>query len=366
MRFDTEFRRPQNAERALAALRELVRETGPIRLMEICGTHTMAIAKAGLRALLPEGLELISGPGCPVCVTPAGAIDGILRLSERPDVILASYGDLLRVPGSVRGDSLLRRRSLGAQVRTVYSPVEALALAAEHPDREVVFLGVGFETTAPGTAACLLEARERGLRNFSVLSLLKRTEPALRALVEAPDFAVDGFLCPGHVAAVTGAQAFAFLPREYRLPAVVAGFEPGDLLCAICRLADMVRRGEPALENEYTRVVTQEGNPAALAAIGCVFTPAAAVWRGLGEIPESGLAPGDAFSPWDAAKKFGFPAGSSAVETPGCRCGAVIRGVARPAECPLFGSVCTPADPVGPCMVSGEGACAAAYRYRNL
>ena len=227
MHFDTDFRHPQNVERVLSALRAIVHETGPIRLMEICGTHTMAIAKSGLRSLLPDGLELLSGPGCPVCVTPAGAIDEILRLSERPDILLTSYGDLLRVPGSVRGDSLLRRRSLGAQVRTVYSPMEALSLAEEQPEREVVFLGVGFETTAPGTAACLLEAKERGIRNFSVLSLLKRTEPALRALIEAPDFAVDGFLCPGHVAAITGAHAFAFLPDEYRLPAVVSGFEPG-------------------------------------------------------------------------------------------------------------------------------------------
>ena len=177
MHFDTDFRHPQNVERVLSALRAIVHETGPIRLMEICGTHTMAIAKSGLRSLLPDGLELLSGPGCPVCVTPAGAIDEILRLSERPDILLTSYGDLLRVPGSVRGDSLLRRRSLGAQVRTVYSPMEALSLAEEQPEREVVFLGVGFETTAPGTAACLLEAKERGIRNFSVLSLLKRTEP---------------------------------------------------------------------------------------------------------------------------------------------------------------------------------------------
>lgn len=364
MRFDREFRHPQGVDRALAALREIVRETGPIRLMEICGTHTMAIAKSGLRSLLPEGLSLISGPGCPVCVTPSGAIDGILRLSEQPGILLTSYGDLLRVPGSERGDSLLRRRALGASVHTVYSPMEALTLAREHPEQEVVFLGVGFETTAPGTAACLLEAREQELSNFSVLSLLKRTEPALRALIADPEFAVNGFLCPGHVAAITGARAFAFLPEEFHLPAVVSGFEPGDLLYSVWRLADMLRRNEPALENEYTRVVSQDGNPAALRAMDQVFTTAAAVWRGLGEIPDSALVPRAEFAPWDAAVKFQFSP-SLAAETPGCRCGEVIRGKIRPQGCPLFGSVCTPADPVGPCMVSGEGACAAAYRYRD-
>lgn len=364
MRFDREFRHPQGVDRALAALREIVRETGPIRLMEICGTHTMAIAKSGLRSLLPEGLSLISGPGCPVCVTPAGAIDGILRLSEQHGVLLASYGDLLRVPGSERGDSLLRRRALGASIHTVYSPMEALSLAREHPDHDVIFLGVGFETTAPGTAACLLEAREQNLSNFSVLSLLKRTEPALRALIADPDFAVNGFLCPGHVAAITGARAFAFLPQEFRLPAVVSGFEPGDLLYSVWRLADMLRRNEPSLENEYTRVVTEEGNPAALRAMDQVFTTAAAVWRGLGEIPDSALVPRAEFAPWDASVKFAFSP-SPGAESPGCRCGEVIRGKIRPQDCPLFGCVCTPADPVGPCMVSGEGACAAAYRYRD-
>ena len=364
MRFDREFRHPQGVDRALAALREIVRETGPIRLMEICGTHTMAIAKSGLRSLLPEGLSLISGPGCPVCVTPAGAIDGILRLSEQHGVLLASYGDLLRVPGSERGDSLLRRRALGASIHTVYSPMEAISLAREHPNHEVIFLGVGFETTAPGTAACLLEAREQKLSNFSVLSLLKRTEPALRALIADPDFAVNGFLCPGHVAAITGARAFAFLPQEFRLPAVVSGFEPGDLLYSVWRLADMLRRNELALENEYTRVVTEEGNPAALRAMEQVFTTAAAVWRGLGEIPDSALVPRAEFAPWDASVKFACHP-SPGAESPGCRCGEVIRGKIRPQDCPLFGRVCTPADPVGPCMVSGEGACAAAYRYRD-
>lgn len=359
---EADFRRPSNAAALVRAIRSLTDGAQPLRIMEICGTHTMAIAQAGLRELLAPGVRLVSGPGCPVCVTPAGAIDAILRLSQRPGVIVASYGDLLRVPGTARGDTLLRRRALGARVQTVYSPMDALEAARADPAAEVVFLGVGFETTAPGTAACILAAAEEGLTNFSVLCLLKRTEPALRALIAAPDFAVDGFLCPGHVAAVTGAAAFAFLPRDYGLPAVVSGFEAGDILYSVWRLARMRAGGRPALENEYTRLVRDEGNPAAQAAMEQVFRPVPSVWRGLGPIPASGLALKEAFAPWDAARKFGL-APEPETETPGCRCGAVLRGVCGPRECPLFGRACTPADPVGPCMVSSEGACAAAWKY---
>lgn len=359
---ERDFRRPRNGAALVEAIRGLTDPDRPLRLMEICGTHTMAIARAGLRELLAPGVRLLSGPGCPVCVTPAGAIDGILQLSRRPGLVIASYGDLLRVPGSVRGDTLLRRKALGAAVRTVYSPMEALEAAEQDPGREYVFLGVGFETTAPGTAACLLEAAGRGVGNFSVLCLLKRTEPALRALLAAPDFGVDGFLCPGHVAAITGAEAFAFLPREYGLPAVVSGFEAGDILYSVWRLAALHAAGRPALENEYTRLVRPQGNPAARAAMDRVFAPAPSLWRGLGEIPASGYAIRPDFAPWDAARKFGFAPGPGA-EAPGCRCGAVLRGSCAPGGCPLFGKACTPADPVGPCMVSAEGACAAAYKY---
>ena len=359
---EKDFRRAEDASALVRGIRSLTGPERPLRVMEICGTHTMAIAKAGLRSLLAPGVRLVSGPGCPVCVTPAGAIDAVLALSEQPGVVVASYGDLLRVPGSARGDTLLRRRALGSGVMTVYSPLESVEAAAKDPARQYVFLGVGFETTAPGTAACLLEAAGRGLANFSVLCLLKRTEPALRALIAAPDFAVDGFLCPGHVAAVTGAEAFRFLPQEYGLPAVVSGFEAGDILYSVWRLAKMRAEGRPGLENEYTRLVRGGGNPAAQTAIDRVFAPAASLWRGLGEIPESGYAIRPEFAPWDAAKKFAIrPA--PAADLPGCRCGAVIRGVCAPQSCPLFGKACTPADPVGPCMVSGEGACAAAYKY---
>ncbi len=360
---ESEFRAPAGADRLAAAIRRRAQALGrPVRLMEVCGTHTMAITKAGLRGLLAPQVRLLSGPGCPVCVTPAGAIDAALALAARPGVTVASYGDLLRVPGSQPGDTLLRRRALGAGVQVVYSPMEAVALAAADPARQVVFLGVGFETTAPGTAAAVQEAADRGLANFTVLCLLKRTAPALRALLAAPDFAVDGFLCPGHVAAVTGAQEFAFLPQEYGLPAVVAGFEPADILYAAYRLVSRLDGGAPALENEYTRVVAPQGNPAAQAAVRAVFAPADSVWRGLGAIPQSGLALRPAWRGFDAAARFGLELRPGA-EPPGCRCGDVLRGACTPGGCPLFGKACTPADPVGPCMVSGEGACAAAYRY---
>mgnify|MGYP005816242643 FL=1 len=345
----------------------MARSLGQVQLMEICGTHTMAIARAGLKSLLPENIRLISGPGCPVCVTPAGAVDELLRISSIPGVIMASYGDLIRVPGSRRGDSLLRRRAQGADVRMVYSPIDALEMAGKHPDRQVVFAGVGFETTAPGTAACLMEARERRTDNFSVLSLLKTTEPAIRALVDAPQMRecrIDGFLCPGHVAVITGADSFAFLPEEYGLPAVVSGFEPEDLVVSVYLLVKMLAEGRPALVNEYARLVRGSGNPAARKAVDAVFAPGGSLWRGLGEISESGLAIREEFAAWDAARQYGFCPDAGA-EAAGCRCGDVIRGLLAPQECPLFGLACLPEDPVGPCMVSGEGACAAAYRYRE-
>ena len=364
----------------LREIRAMAEDLGQVQLMEICGTHTMAIAKAGLKSLLPQNIRLISGPGCPVCVTPAGAVDELLRISGIPGVIMASYGDLLRVPGSRRGDSLLKRRAQGADVRMVYSPMDALAMAEANPGRQVVFAGVGFETTAPGTAACLMEARERQIDNFSVLSLLKTTEPAIRALVGAPGAGsreaegpqdagadtcrIDGFLCPGHVAVITGSEAFRFLPEEYGLPGVVSGFEPEDLLASVYLLVKMLHQGRPKLVNEYSRLVRPEGNLAARKAVEQVFAPAGSLWRGLGEIAGSGLAVREEFAAWDGARRFGFAPDPKA-EAAGCRCGDVIRGLLAPEGCPLFGKSCRPEDPAGPCMVSGEGACAAAYRYRE-
>ena len=333
-----------------------------VKLMEVCGTHTMSIARAGIKRLLPEGVELLSGPGCPVCVTPGEVMDAALELSGRENVTIAAYGDMLRVPGTRRGDDLAHRRARGADVRIVYSPMDALDMALAEPERQFVFLGVGFETTAPGTAAAVVEARRRETGNFTVFSMLKRVEPALRALIAAEGFDVDGFICPGHVAVITGAEEFAFLPEEYGLPAAVAGFEPEDILLAIYHLLDMLARGEPALVNDYGRAVSGGGNALAQEAMERVFTPRRDMWRGLGEIERSGLALRDEFADFDAERRFGITIHPT-VETTPCRCGDVITGRICPADCPMFERVCTPDDPLGPCMVSSEGACAAAYKY---
>ena len=252
---------PSDKERRdliLSAIEKL--PLGEVRLMEVCGTHTMAIAKAGIRAMLPKNVQLLSGPGCPVCVTPPEVIDAVLELAQRPEIIIASYGDMLRVPGSVPGSSLNRQRALGARVETVYSPVDAVELAEKNPDRQVVFLGVGFETTAPGTAAAVLTAKERGVKNFSVWSMLKTVENALRTLIKLDGFNVDGFICPGHVATVIGEKGFDFLVRDYNIPAVIAGFEPEEILLAVYRLLRQLSDGTPKLENEYRRAVKPEGN----------------------------------------------------------------------------------------------------------
>jgi hydrogenase expression/formation protein HypD len=280
-------------------------------------------------------------------------------------VTLTTYGDLMRVPGSQPGINLQRCRALGADVRVVYSPMDAVEIAEAEPDRQVIFLGVGFETTAPGTALSVLEAQRRGLSNFSLLSMLKRTVPALNALIAQEDFRVDGFLCPGHVATILGADAFRFLPERYGLAAVVAGFETGDLLSAIYQLLRQCKEDRPRMENEYTRAVSPGGNPAALEILDQVFTPCGDVWRGLGQIPDSGFALRPAFEAFDAAKRFGFhPQDREQVSL--CSCGDVICGRLTPTDCPLFGGVCTPDEPVGPCMVSSEGACAAAYHYQRF
>ena len=338
---------------------------GETQIMEVCGTHTMAIAEAGIRSLLPQHIRLISGPGCPVCVTPPEDIDAVLNLAMERDVVLASYGDMLRVPGSRRGDSLLRRRALGADVRIVYSPVDAVEIAAREPGKQIIFLGVGFETTAPGTAAALLTAKERGLKNFTVLSLLKSVEPALRALMETEDFAVDGLLCPGHVATIIVEAGSRFLPEAHRMPGVTSGFEPEEILTAVYLLLKQIAEGEPKIQNAYPRAVKPEGNVLARKMLEQAFSLQSANWRGLGVIPQSGFALREELSDYDAAKRFRICPGEAGLQN-GCRCGDVITGKLRPRQCPLFEKVCTPEDPVGPCMVSSEGACAAAYKYQEI
>lgn len=347
----------------LEAIRAL--PVGEVRLMEVCGTHTMAIAKSGIRTLLPENVKLLSGPGCPVCVTPYEVIDRVLALSMEKNVIITTYGDMVRVPGSIPGDSLQRRRALGADVRIVYSPVDAVEIARQNPGREVVFLGVGFETTAPGTAAAALTAAEKGVKNFSVWSMLKTVEPALRTLIGMDGFNIQGFLCPGHVGTIIGERGFEFLPGEYGIPAVISGFETEDILLSVFKLLKQIAEKTPKVENEYTRAVSKNGNILAQDIMKRCFTPRFDLWRGLGGIDKSGLELSEELSAFDAEKKFSVEAPSAPVQT-ACRCGDVITGRIYPHRCPLFGRRCTPEDPVGPCMVSSEGACAAAYKYQII
>ena len=354
---------PSEQRKLLDAMEAL--SLGETRLMEVCGTHTMAIAKSGIRSMLPEKVKLLSGPGCPVCVTPPQVIDAVLELAMEPEITIATYGDMVRVPGSRPGDSLQRRRALGAKLLVVYSPVDAVEYAKENPDREVVFLGVGFETTAPGTAAAVLTAKEENVRNFSVLSMLKTVEPALRALMKTEDFNVQGFLCPGHVGTIIGERGFAFLPDEYRMPAVIAGFEPEDILLSIYLLLRQIAEGRPRVENQYKRAVSPRGNALAQKMLSRCLEPRADLWRGLGRIENSGLGFQAEFSDYDAEKKFSIQYGEETRPT-ACRCGDVICGRISPAQCPMFGKRCTPEDPVGPCMVSSEGACAAAYKYQSV
>jgi len=362
--------RKEAAAQAAAWVARIRRKTAGagrrVRLMEFCGTHTMAIARSGLRGLLRGAVALVSGPGCPVCVTADGEIDRMLAYCDVPGAIVATYGDLLRVPGS--RTSLAGRRAEGADVRVVYSALDALQLAREVPDRPVIFLGVGFETTAPAVALAVKTAREQGLSNFYVHSAHKQTPAAMRALLPeggkpAEQRGLDGILCPGHVSAVLGAEAFAFLPAEYGIPGAVAGFEPLDILLAVDYLVDAALGRRPAeLWNGYRRWVRPEGNPRARALLSEVFCPGDARWRGLGMLPGSGFRLRPEFAAFDAEVRFPADVDEPAARR-GCRCGDVLRGALAPNECPLFGVACRPERPAGPCMVSSEGACAAWYRY---
>ncbi|OLN31272.1 [NiFe] hydrogenase metallocenter assembly protein HypD [Desulfovibrio sp. DV] len=336
--------------------------TEPFRFMEVCGTHTVSIFQSGLRSLLPATITHVTGPGCPVCVTHESEVACFLELAGRDDVIIATFGDLMRVPGP-KGKSLKTAQADGARIEVVYSPVDALAVAAANPGRTVVFLGVGFETTAPAVAATIRLAREQQLTNFRVLCFHKLVPPALHALLADPDINIDAFILPGHVSAIIGAAPYAFLAERCGLPAVITGFEPLDILSALLEIVAMRKSGQPAVVNAYTRVVADDGNPVARAVMDEVFMPVDALWRGLGLLPGSGLAIRPEFAAFDA---LGLP-GVALKETPplaGCRCGEVLKGKMAPNECPLFDKACTPATPVGPCMVSTEGGCAAFYKYK--
>ena len=352
------FKTPEEIRRAAgAAVQEVERlAVRPLRLMEVCGTHTVAIFRHGLRQLLPEAVELVSGPGCPVCVTPTSYMDLALAYAEQPEALIATFGDMLRVPGSF--SSLEEAKSRGADIHTVYSPLESLELAERFPEKRVIFLGVGFETTAPLTAACVREAARRQLSNWLLLPAHKVVPPALSSLLQDPESRVDGLLLPGHVAVVTGTSVFANLP----VPAVVAGFEALDILEAIVRLVRQAAQREVRLENAYRRVVRPEGNLVALSMVKEVYEPADSAWRGMGVLAKSGLRVRQEFSRWDAAQAWPLSTPESK-EIPGCCCGEVLKGRRQPPQCPLFGRTCTPLQPVGACMVSVEGVCAAWYKY---
>jgi len=359
MRFVDEYRDARAARELGGRISSLAaRADRPLRFMEVCGGHTMAIHRFGIADLLPDGVELLSGPGCPVCVTPTTYLDRAIEAGERPEVILTTFGDLYRVPGG--NGTLEDAAARGTDVRVVYSALDALQVARENPDREVVFLAVGFETTAPGTAATLLAATEEGLGNFRVLSGHKTMPEALRALVTAPEVAVDGFLLPGHVSTITGPEPYEFLPRQFGVACSVTGFEPTDILLGILALTEQSVEGRPSVENQYRRAVRSDGNPRARKLVDRVFERADSQWRGLGLIPSSGLAVRDEW----AAHSLEPPDPSvPSQEFGACRCAEVLRGMIHPPQCPLFGKRCVPDAPVGPCMVSSEGACAAYYKY---
>ncbi len=331
----------------------------PLTFMEVCGTHTMAIYQYGLRTLLPTQVRLISGPGCPVCVTPNGYLDRALALSRLTDVTIATFGDMLRVPGS--RSSLMEERARGADIRIVYSPLDAVALASKNPERRVVFLGVGFETTAPTIGGSILTAQTRGLTNFFVLATHKTIPGPMALLANDPELTIDGYLCPAHVSAIIGADAFLPLAQT-GIPCVVTGFEPADVLQGVELLVRQVVEGRHEVENQYRRVVSREGNRKAQEIIRQLFVTADAAWRGIGVIEGSGLVIAPAYREFDAAEMIPVEV-EAPVEHPGCRCGEILRGKISPFDCPLFGIVCTPEAPVGACMVSSEGTCAAAYKY---
>jgi hydrogenase expression/formation protein HypD len=355
------FRDPALARRLVASIRAAA--TSPMKLMEVCGTHTVAIARYGLRDVMPETVTLISGPGCPVCVTANRDIDLAIEIGRQPGVALATFGDMVKVPGSY--SSLAREKADGRDIRVVYSALDAIALAEGHPELQIVFLGVGFETTAPTVASAIKAAAAKDLRNFSVLSLHKTVPLALEALVNDPQVAIDGFLLPGHVSTIIGPEPYGIIAEKYGVPGVIAGFEPIDILQGVLMLARQIAEGRAAIEIAYSRGVHPGGNPTARAAIDEVFEPSDADWRGIGVIPGTGLALRESFAGWDAAKRFDVTP-PEPKEIPGCQCGDVLRGVVLPFDCRLFGKGCTPEHPIGPCMVSSEGSCAAYYRYTDL
>ena len=364
MKYVSEYRDPGLARALAAEIRSLVVPGDVMRVMEVCGGHTHAIYRHGLEELLPPEVEFVHGPGCPVCVIPMGRVDDAIAIAEKEGVTLATFGDMLRVPGA-KG-SLLEAQARGADVRMVYSPLDALELARREPGRHVCFFAIGFETTAPATAVTLLRARAEGIPNFSVFCNHVLIEPPLRAILETPGLQVDAFIGPGHVSTVIGSDAFRFIPEEYGRPIVVSAFEPIDLLQSVAMLLRQRAEVRCEVENQYTRVVRPEGNPQALAAIAETMEPRSDFeWRGLGVLPRSALKVREELSALDAERLVELP-GARIEDPKACRCGDVLTGRIKPWECGVFGTACTPERPLGTCMVSSEGACAAFFSYGRL
>lgn len=356
-----EYRDPKICRNIVEQIKKTSRNN--VRLMEVCGTHTMSIFRNGIRSLLPETISLLSGPGCPVCVTAQNEIDAFVELAKCDDVIVTTFGDLIRVPGA--DSSLQDEKAKGRDIRVVYSTFDALEIAKKNPDKKVVFLGVGFETTAPTIAASILTAKKMELDNYHVFSAHKRVPPALFALIASEHIQINGFILPGHVSVIIGLNGYRPFFEQYQIPCVITGFEPVDILQAILVLLEQIETGRPKLVNAYRRAVTFAGNPKALNIMQDVFETVDADWRGIGTIPKSGLKIRRKFSAFDAQKVFGL----KLLETDdpkGCACGEILTGSKTPPQCPLYKKKCTPIHPIGPCMVSTEGTCAAYYRYHGI
>ncbi|MCU1457026.1 MAG: hydrogenase expression/formation protein HypD [Actinomycetia bacterium] len=363
MRFVDEYRDPVAARTLLDRIRVLAGDDR-FKFMEVCGGHTHAIYRHGIEHILPEGVELVHGPGCPVCVIPMGRVDDAIAVAEQPGVTFTAFGDMMRVPGS--HGTLLESKARGADVRVVYSPLDALRIAIDEPDRRVVFFAVGFETTAPSTALTLLRARELDVGNFDVFCNHVTIVPPVKAILDSPDLRLDGFIGPGHVSTVIGQRPYRFVPERYGKPLVTAGFEPLDVLAAITMLLEQIRSGRCEVENQYTRAVREEGNPRALAVMAETFELRPHFeWRGLGFISQSALQLRPEFAAWDAERRYAIP-GVRVADPKACQCGEVLKGVIKPWECKVFGTACTPQTPIGTCMVSSEGACAAYYNFGRL
>jgi hydrogenase expression/formation protein HypD len=360
LKYVDEYRDPELAKSIAAEITQ-ASAGRPLKLMEVCGGHTHTIYKHGVEDVLPRNIDLVHGPGCPVCVLPMGRIDDAIAIAEQEDVIFTTFGDMMRVPGS-KG-SLLDAKARGADVRFVYSPLDALKLARQHPDREVVFFAIGFETTAPSTAVTLLRARAEGVRNFSIFCNHVMIIPAIKAILDSPDLRLDGFIGPGHVSMVIGLRPYGFIARDHRKPVVITGFEPLDILQSVAMLVQQIVAGKAEVENQYGRVVRPEGNLKALEAMAQTMELRPFFeWRGLGFITHSALKLRPEFAGWDAELRFAVP-GVRVADPKACQCGEVLKGVLKPWECKVFGTACTPETPIGTCMVSSEGACAAYFNY---